>query len=201
MPRHKLDSGYTKIVSLIIEAFARLNATKEEWRVLMAVIRLTYGWSKKADVIKLKTIVGITGLLPANASRAKKSLLTRNILHEVGGELGVQKDYDLWVDDKKYGGNRGVAAPKKAPKIKAKKRAYGEFQNVMLTDDEYRKLDQNKQLDMIDVMSAGIKSKGYKYKDHYAAILNWARRAEKQIKSAPNQPKDHKKYTEFEDVK
>lgn len=59
------------------------------------------------------------------------------------------------------------------------KSLFGTFQNVLLTDDEYQKLlnqfgDSLKE--RINNLSEGIASKGYKYKSHYATILNWARR-------------------------
>ncbi|MGI2336213.1 MAG: Lin1244/Lin1753 domain-containing protein [Dehalogenimonas sp.] len=61
------------------------------------------------------------------------------------------------------------------------KQKYGEFENVFLSDEEYRKLKTKFPADAterIENLSAGIASKGYKYKDHYAAILAWARRDE-----------------------
>jgi hypothetical protein len=60
---------------------------------------------------------------------------------------------------------------------KPDKNPYGEFQNVLLTTAEYDKLGikfgNQKAGEMIERMSAGVASKGYKYKSHYAAILNW----------------------------
>jgi len=57
-------------------------------------------------------------------------------------------------------------------------RAYGEFGNVMLTDDELAKLKSRVQgLDqLIESMSRYLASSGKRYKSHYAALLNWARR-------------------------
>jgi hypothetical protein len=58
------------------------------------------------------------------------------------------------------------------------KKKYGEFQNVLLTDEEYEKLKvkfNSSLAGMIENLSAGIASKGYKYKSHYATILNWDR--------------------------
>lgn len=63
---------------------------------------------------------------------------------------------------------------KKAP-VKHK---YGEFKNVLLTDDELKKL-QDKFVDWeerIERLSSYIGSKGVKYKSHYITILNWARK-------------------------
>lgn len=60
------------------------------------------------------------------------------------------------------------------------KEVYGEFNNVDLSKDEYQKLvdsiGEHNTLILIEELSSGIASKGYKYKSHYATILNWARR-------------------------
>lgn len=79
--------------------------------------------------------------------------------------LGLDIDIDLDLDIKKEN-------------IKRKK--YGTFKNVNLTDEEYEKLkerfkDYEKK---IENLSYYIKSKGDKYKSHYATILNWARKDE-----------------------
>lgn len=57
---------------------------------------------------------------------------------------------------------------------------YGEFKNVRLTDEEYKKLEERKLLPYIEKLSSYIASKGKKYKSHYATILNWSR---KEVKS------------------
>jgi hypothetical protein len=57
---------------------------------------------------------------------------------------------------------------------------FGEFKNVLLSNSEHEKLitkfGELKCNELIEQLSSGIKSKGYKYKDFYATILNWARR-------------------------
>jgi len=62
------------------------------------------------------------------------------------------------------------------PDIKPCKREYGEFKNVLLTDDEYKKLEEINALSQIEKLSSYMASTGKKYKDHYATILNWDRR-------------------------
>lgn len=66
-----------------------------------------------------------------------------------------------------------------------KKKSYGEFNNVLLTDEEYNKLEQANLINYIDTLSMYIESTGKKYKSHYATILTWNRK-EKQ--------KDNKEY-------
>jgi hypothetical protein len=63
--------------------------------------------------------------------------------------------------------------------LKPVKKTYGEFQNVILTDQEHEKLIDRfggaVVQDKITALDLGIQSKGYKYKSHYATILNWDR--------------------------
>ncbi|WP_314025331.1 replisome organizer [Filifactor alocis] len=53
---------------------------------------------------------------------------------------------------------------------------YGEYKNIRLTDEEYRKLKDKLQGHtdmMIEKLSRYIKSTGKIYQDHYVTILNW----------------------------
>ena len=60
------------------------------------------------------------------------------------------------------------------------KKKFGEFQNVLLTDEEYHKLEKSNLLPYIEKLSSYIASKGKKYKSHYATILTWSRGEKKQ---------------------
>lgn len=64
------------------------------------------------------------------------------------------------------------------PVNKNKKKKYGEYQHVLLTDSEYEKLKEKfpkTYEDKIREMDEAIELKGYKYKSHYLAILKWAK--------------------------
>ena len=63
-------------------------------------------------------------------------------------------------------------------KEKPVKHKYGEYGNVLLTDEEFAKIKDKFPSDYqswIDRLSGYIESKGVKYKSHYATILNWSR--------------------------
>jgi hypothetical protein len=65
-----------------------------------------------------------------------------------------------------------------------KKHKYGTYKNVLLTDDEYQKLQARFPNDYeakIETFSEAMARKGYKYKSHYLAILDWARRDAKKV--------------------
>ena len=75
---------------------------------------------------------------------------------------------------------------------KPQKHKYGEYNNVLLTDAEYEKLQAEffDCADRIERLSSYIASTGKTYKSHYATIRNWAskdRQAQPQTK--PQQPR------------
>ena len=64
-------------------------------------------------------------------------------------------------------------------------RVYGEFRNVLLSDDEHEKLKElcGEELQgVIDHLSSYIEMKGYKVKSHYLAIRKWVITAYKEQK-------------------
>ena len=57
------------------------------------------------------------------------------------------------------------------------KKGYGDFKNVLLTDGEYSALCSRfgKRADgLISNLSLKMRSKGYKFEDHYATLILWA---------------------------
>lgn len=77
-------------------------------------------------------------------------------------------------------------------KSNTNKREYGEFKNVLLTDEEYKKLEEKNALSQIENLSSYMASIGKKYKDHYATILNWNRRDKRK------ENKEHKSFQQLE---
>lgn len=67
------------------------------------------------------------------------------------------------------------------PNLTNNKNIYGEFKNVLLTDEEYEKVKSNGWESLIEELSAYMDSTGKKYKSHYATITAWARRREKVV--------------------
>ena len=65
------------------------------------------------------------------------------------------------------------------------KEKYGEFKNVLLTEEEYEKIKDRNMEQYIDKLSIYIESKGNKYKSHYATILNWSRKEKEQKDNRP----------------
>ncbi len=71
------------------------------------------------------------------------------------------------------------------PKKRGPIRVYGEFRNVLLSDDEHEKLKELCGEDLqgvIDHLSSYIEMKGYKVKSYYLAIRKWVITAYKEQK-------------------
>lgn len=65
------------------------------------------------------------------------------------------------------------------PKVKVIRHKYGEYQNVLLTDEDYAKLRAEFPTEyeaLIERLSAYMASTGRAYKNHLATMRNWARR-------------------------
>lgn len=65
-------------------------------------------------------------------------------------------------------------------KVSIDKTTHGELKNVFLSDDEYKKLveryGRSAISQLIGELSTYMASSGKRYKDHYATLLNWAKR-------------------------
>lgn len=81
------------------------------------------------------------------------------------------------------------AEPEPPKKVKHK---YGEYKNVLLTDEELEKLKNEypDYLDRIERLSSYVESTGRKYKSHYATIRNWARNEKKTDKPVKTEYED-----------
>lgn len=93
----------------------------------------------------------------------------------------TEEDIDIDKEKEKEYRDMGASAPNPSPSHKPKKpvkHKYGEYANVLLTDDELEKLKEafSDWEERIERLSGYIASTGKAYKSHYATIRNWARK-------------------------
>ena len=79
------------------EAICRFRIPGELRQVFDAIMRKTYGWNKKQDVISNSQIVILTGLKKANVSRSLSKLITHKLVIKTDNSLSVNKDYEQWL--------------------------------------------------------------------------------------------------------
>lgn len=143
-------------------------------------------WEKHQNIDKLEQIKEQTRLRVAK-HREKQKLLSRNVTDNVTEGVTVtqrnatdkiREDKNRLEEDKNNNipeSDDSAPAPKKSKPVKHK---YGEYNNVLLTDEELDKLKDEyiDWQDRIENLSSYVASTGKSYKSHYATIRNWARK-------------------------
>ena len=126
--------------------------------------------------------------------RVKNKDLIRFVFSGLHGREGlnvtVKKIIDEYINDNDIyndndNDNDRTVAVSSTNREKPVKHKYGEYKNVLLTDEEVEKLqaefpDLNNR---IERLSSYVASTGKRYKSHYATIRNWAR---KDAEARPN---------------
>ena len=144
---------------------------------------------KGMDKAELKgRLILMLGVTHADGMKAIDELLEANrISFDEEGVLYCRKLVEIHEKQAKLseagkkGGNpklKPQVKPPLKPKVKAKDKEYkdtfGEFANVLLSPEEYKKLldihGEDKLKAGIEKLGNGIASKGYKYKSHYATM-------------------------------
>lgn len=97
----ELENGYLRLANQIQDALCIVELSGREFRVLNAIVRLTYGWSKKSDRIANSLIADKTTLKVKHVSEAVLSLAYRNIiiLRRIGQTryIGINTCLDKWA--------------------------------------------------------------------------------------------------------
>ena len=89
-------------------------------------------------------------------------------------EIELEKEIDIELQIKK-----DITPSEKPPKAKPVRHKYGDYQNVLLSDQDMEKLQAefpNDWQDRIERLSEYMASTGKSYKSHLATIRNWAKR-------------------------
>lgn len=96
-----LENGYLRLANQIQDAVCKVELSGREFRVLNAIIRLTYGWSKKEDRITNSLIADKTNLTVKHVSEAVLSIANRRIisLRRIGQTryIGINTNLDQWA--------------------------------------------------------------------------------------------------------
>lgn len=98
MANPQKENGYFSIANEIAEHLMEMPLRDSEWRILMCVLRKTYGWNKKEDVISLTQFEKATKLSRPTVVKALKNLCLRGILVKTALlAYSLQKDWEKWV--------------------------------------------------------------------------------------------------------
>ena len=156
----KIDKG--QVLTSLEHLSKEVGLTVQQTRTALTKLKSTYEiTSKSTNKYTLITLV----------NWGKYQLDKEKITSEITSKLTNEQQ----TNNKQITTNKNDKNEKNI-KENNKKKSYGEFDNVLLTDEEYAKLDKSNLLSYIEILSSYIASKGKKYKSHYATILSWSRR-------------------------
>lgn len=97
MANPQTEHGHIRIANTIWDSLCKIRISGEARQVMDAVIRQTWGYSKKHDFIPLKKISDLTGLKKPDILRAFYKLIDMNLVYKTPeGKYGFNKNYDEW---------------------------------------------------------------------------------------------------------
>jgi len=101
MPSPQVENGFVRIASEIIDALVSYRVPGEQMQCLLFIIRKTYGYAKKEDMISNSQFCKATGLKSPNVSRAITGLVNKKIvIKKDNGKVPIyqfNKHYNQWA--------------------------------------------------------------------------------------------------------
>src|SRR3990167_3165841 len=102
MANPQLENGYTRIANDILEPLVKIPLLGAELRVLLFIIRKTYGWGKIQDKISFTQFEKGTGISRQTINKTIKNLVAKGMIVKIylpEGNIGYTfiKDHEKWV--------------------------------------------------------------------------------------------------------
>lgn len=95
----QVEDGYTRIANELLEQVMAAPFTLRELRVVMAVIRLTYGWNRKQARVTGGLLEKLTGIHATTCAKVLSSLIEKDVIVRKGGSrspVSLNKHTDEW---------------------------------------------------------------------------------------------------------
>ena len=102
MSRPQIEDGFTAIAHELLEALIIYPFTDRQRKIMLLIMRKTYGYRKKSDDLAMSFIEKQTRLAKSHISTALKELEAINAIKKEVGRYGfvlsIQSHYKLWKD-------------------------------------------------------------------------------------------------------
>ena len=100
----QLEDGYIRVANELFDAVLKKLSSYRHTKVVLAVLRKTYGYQKKEDDITISQLAELTGIHRNNVGAAIKELEQMRVLNPVragshGLILGINKHHSEWAGD------------------------------------------------------------------------------------------------------
>lgn len=102
MANPQCENGYTKIANEILEALSRAKLNGSEFRIMMHLLRKTYGYNRKEYTASLSKIGQDIGMNRISVKQTMDKLLVKRLTGvsqsaNTPSTYWINKDYDAWV--------------------------------------------------------------------------------------------------------
>jgi phage replication O-like protein O len=96
------ENGYTAIANEILEELVKADLLSSELRIILFILRKTYGYQKKQDIISLSQFSKGCSLSRPTIVKSIKNLVIKNLLVKTALppskiSFSFNKDYEKWV--------------------------------------------------------------------------------------------------------
>jgi phage replication O-like protein O len=91
-----LSGGFSQIANTLLEALSTTPLTGRELRVMMVVIRQTYGWSRKSGAISEGCLERATGIDRKNCGKIRRELVKKSVLIVENRETRINTRISDW---------------------------------------------------------------------------------------------------------
>lgn len=222
-------NGFMRVANEIAEALINAPLSGREYKVLLFIMRQTYGYNRDEHGMSLKYMSEKLNIKVSHLCQVLSSLKNKNIIiceyqgNNAPQKISINKCVESWqgtpflrnspkkelpkkgtpqegststpLEGNKVLPGKGVptllktdikdrdiktegCADAPPPPAKPQKHKFGEYKNVLLTDEEYQKLkaEMPNADDYIERLSSYVASAGKAYKSHFATIRNWYRK-------------------------
>ncbi len=91
-----LDDGYVRLSNMLLAEYAGADLTKRQFKVLLAILRKTYGWNKPMDRVTDAQLAEIAKLPVKRCNEAKLELVRMGVIKQKGGLFGPNPNVYEW---------------------------------------------------------------------------------------------------------
>ncbi|EKM0362194.1 replication protein [Cronobacter turicensis] len=91
-----LNDGYARLSNMLLAEYAGADLTKRQFKVLLAILRKTYGWNKPMDRVTDAQIAEIAKLPVKRCNEAKLELVRMGVIKQQGGMFGPNPNVYEW---------------------------------------------------------------------------------------------------------
>lgn len=103
MANPQLEDGYTKIVNSVLDELINKKLSGQQLRIVLLIIRKTWGFNKKEDYVSLTQMKMLTGISKHRLSLVVNSLQLTKIItvnENINGKVkkySINKNFDEWL--------------------------------------------------------------------------------------------------------